>query len=178
VTVCRLRQFRAAVLVRSLRFAGLGSCAKESVTVTSWLGGILNGGRLAVAQQVAQFAEARHTVLADNIANIDTPFYKVRDLPLAEFQEMLGKAIGRARESGGPLRLESTDNIEVTQHGDNLEFKPVERSDANILFHDGNNRSIEQEMSELAKNALMHRTAIEILRGQFNSLETAIRGKL
>ncbi len=145
--------------------------------MASWLAGILNGGRLAVAQQVAQFAEARHSILADNIANIDTPFYKVRDLPVAEFQEMLGKAIRQARETGGPLRLESTANIEVSRRGDSLELKPVEREDANLLFHDGNNRSIEQEMSELAKNALMHRTAIEILRGQFNALETAIRGK-
>jgi len=146
--------------------------------VASWLAGILNGGRLAVAQQVAQFAEARHGILADNIANIDTPYYKVRDLPVAEFQGMLGKAIREARDAGGPLRLESSANIEVSRRGDSLEFKPVEREEANLLFHDGNNRSIEQEMSELAKNALMHRTAIEILRGQFNALETAIRGKL
>ena len=49
-----------------------------------------------MAQQVAQFAEARHGILADNIANIDTPCYKVRDLPVAEFQGMLGKAIREA----------------------------------------------------------------------------------
>ncbi|MBN2583805.1 MAG: flagellar basal body rod protein FlgB [Planctomycetes bacterium] len=145
--------------------------------MASWLDGVLDSGRVAVARHVAQFAEARNAILADNIANIDTPYYKVRDLSVAEFQEMLGRAIDETGGSGGPLRLESSANIEVSRQGDSLEFKPVEREDANILFHDGNNRSIEQEMSELAKNALMHRTAIEILRGQYNTLEMAIRGK-
>ena len=33
-----------------------------------------------------------------------------------------------------------------------------------ILFHDGNNRSMEQLMSDQAKNALMHNLAIELLQ--------------
>jgi flagellar basal body rod protein FlgB len=44
-----------------------------------------------------------------------------------------------------------------------------------ILFHDGNNRSMEQLMSEQAKNALMHNLAIELLKNQYSQLETAIR---
>jgi len=145
--------------------------------MASWINGILSTGTVATARQVAVFAEARNAVLADNIANIDTPYYKMRDLPVAEFQKMLGQAIREARKTGRPLRLRSTRNIEVTKGGNRVEFRPVERQEANILFHDRNNRSIEQEMSELAKNALLHRTAIEVLRGQYSMLEAAIREK-
>lgn len=145
--------------------------------MAGWISSILSSGTVATARQVAIFAEARNAVLADNIANIDTPYYKVRDLPVAEFQEMLGRAIGEARKTGRPLQLQSTRNIEVTHRGGSVEFRPVERQDANILFHDQGNRSIEQEMSELAKNALLHRTAIEVLRKQYGTLEAAIREK-
>jgi len=145
--------------------------------VASWISGILSGGSLETARQVAIFAEARNAVLADNIANIDTPHYKVRDLPVADFQKMLGRAIRESRRTGRPLQLQSTRNIEVVRRGGSVEFRPVERLDANILFHDRGNRSIEQEMSELAKNTLMHRTAIEVLRKQYSTLEAAIREK-
>ena len=145
--------------------------------MAGWINDILSTGTVAAARQVAIFAEARNAALADNIANIDTPYYKVRDLPVAEFQEMLGRAISEARKTGRPLQLQSTRNIEVAQGGNHIEFRPVERQDANILFHDRNNRSIEQEMSELAKNALLHRTAIEVLRKQYSGLEAAIREK-
>ena len=44
-----------------------------------------------------------------------------------------------------------------------------------ILFHDGNNRSMEQLMSNQAKNALMHNLAVELLKNQYSMLETASR---
>jgi flagellar basal body rod protein FlgB len=51
----------------------------------------------------------------------------------------------------------------------------IENPTRGILFHDGNNRSMEQLMSDQAKNALMHNLAVEILRDQYSMLETAIR---
>ncbi len=45
----------------------------------------------------------------------------------------------------------------------------------NILFHDGNNRSMEQLMSDQAKNALMHSLAVELLRDQYSIMETALQ---
>ena len=42
---------------------------------------------MPVLEQVVNFTEARHGVLAGNIANLDTPGYKTRDLSPALFQE-------------------------------------------------------------------------------------------
>lgn len=145
--------------------------------MASWLSTAFDQGALGVARRLASFTEARHAVMAENIANIDTPGYKVRDLPLAEFQQALGRAIEEQRRTGRPLRLESTRSITVAPDG-RLEFTPVERQDANVLFHDGGNRSIEQEMSELVKNTLLHRVAVEVMRKQAETLEAAIRGRL
>ena len=130
-----------------------------------------------MAQRLATFTEARQGVLADNIANIDTPGYKARDLPLAEFQAMLSKAVAQSRGTGRPLRLESTASIRIGPAGERP-FKPVEREGNSILFHDQGNRSSETELTEMVKNTLMHRVAVEILRGQYDTLEAAVRERL
>ena len=46
-----------------------------------------------------------------------------------------------------------------------------------ILFHDGNNRSMEQLMSDQAKNALMHNLAIELLRNQYVAVGNCDQGR-
>jgi flagellar basal body rod protein FlgB len=51
----------------------------------------------------------------------------------------------------------------------------IEHPDNNILFHDQNNRSMEQLMTDQAKNALMHNFAVEILRDQYSMIETALK---
>lgn len=135
---------------------------------------IFGSGALGTAERVAIFAEQRNSILADNIANINTPGYRTRDLPVAEFQEMLAAAFDRSRKNGGPLRMQSTRNISVDSSG-RVSFRTIERDDADLLYHDGGNRSIEQEMTELAKNALLHRVAGEIVRKQFGMLHAAIR---
>ena len=145
--------------------------------MSNFLSSIFDRGAGAMAQQVASFAEARHAVLADNIANIDTPGYKARDLPVVEFQQMLARAAEESRRTGGPLRLSGSENIDVSLDG-HIDFKAVEREQNNLLFHDQGNRSIEKEMSELVKNTLLHRVAIEVLRKQNETLEAAIRERI
>ena len=44
-------------------------------------------------KQVAQFNERRQQVLTANIAKIDTPDYKTRDLPIEAFQKAMKKAV-------------------------------------------------------------------------------------
>ena len=104
-------------------------------------------------------------------------FRSTRDLPVSEFQQMLKDASDRSRRSGGPLRFEPTRNIGVDFDG-RLQFRAIERRDADLLYHDGGNRSIEQEMSELAKNALLHRVASDVIRKGFARLHSAIRERV
>ncbi|MDF1745212.1 MAG: flagellar basal body protein [Gimesia sp.] len=54
---------------------------------------ILNSQSLPLLEKMAAFAERRQEVLAGNIANIDTPEYKMRDLPVNDFQVALREAI-------------------------------------------------------------------------------------
>jgi len=140
--------------------------------MTTWMDGIFSRGGPAVAEKVAAFAEARNAVLADNIANIDTLGYKTKDLSVAEFQQTLAAAIDESEQTGGPLKLKASRHIQVDDSGA-VSFEPIETQD-NILFHDQGDRSIEKEMSELAKTQILYQVAISVLRKQNETLAVAI----
>ena len=143
------------------------------------LEGLLNRGSLPVLQQVMSFTEARHAVLTNNISNFDTVGYKMKDLPAEEFFTSLQEAVDR-RDSGGAgaeLKMRSTRHLSWDGDG-HLRAKPMEIEDNNILFHDRNNRSVEKQMSEMAKNAILHSVTVELLKGKYGQLKTAISGKV
>ena len=144
-----------------------------------FLEGLLNRGSMPVLQQVMAFTQERHEVLVNNISNFDTVGHKMQDLPVEEFYEALDVAIAD-RDRGGvsrPLRMRSTSNLHWDQAG-RLHAEPMEIENSNILFHDGNNRFVEKQMSAMAKNALLHNVSAELLRGQYEMMRTALRERL
>jgi len=125
------------------------------------------------------FLEERHRIIANNIANADTPFFKAKAAPLEEFQEALSKAIDRAR-SGRAAGLALKPTRHVADGPSGLVIEPVEArgADAGILRHDGNNVNLDKEVSDLAQNAIMHRALSDLLRKQYLMLQSAIRERV
>ncbi len=129
---------------------------------------LISGTNIPVLENVISFAQARHQVLAGNIANLDTPGYRVRDLSVENFQQRLKEVI----ESGQDGARSITPGV-VTNHADDA-LRHVKDSMKTILFHDGSNVGLEQQVSELSKNQLMHNMAIAVMTRQFQLLETVI----
>ena len=126
---------------------------------------LLNQSDAPVLEKMLQFTAARHNLIAENVVNISTPGYKQKDLSLEKFQEMLSDRIGQ-RDQGG-LGDTSFDDISAQ----------MEEPERGILFHDGSNRSMEQLMSDQAKNALMHNFVIELLKKQYSTMELALKDR-
>jgi flagellar basal-body rod protein FlgB len=144
-----------------------------------WIENVLNTGSTPVLEKAAAFTQARHEVLVNNITNFDTVGYKVKDLPVSEFQKSLESAVAR-RDAGGAgaaLEMESTKNLRWDERRA-LTATPVSSEDKGILFHDQNNRFVEKQMSDMMQNALLHNVVSELLRDQYNGILTAIRGRL
>jgi flagellar basal-body rod protein FlgB len=142
------------------------------------IAGMFDNGSLPALERLVQFTGRRQRVLADNIANIDTPYFKPADLDPGSFQAALGDAIDRRRRAGGgggELRLNDTRQLEFRSDG--ITVKPGTTND-NILFHDQNNRDVERLMQHVAENAMAHRTAVELVRNQFDMIRVAIRERL
>jgi flagellar basal body rod protein FlgB len=55
--------------------------------------------------------------------------------------------------------------------------KPAIEPAANVLFHDGTNARLETLMTDVQDNAMNYDLMINLLKGRFNTLLTAIRGR-
>lgn len=126
---------------------------------------LLNDGAEPFLEQTLRFTSARHKLIAQNVVNISTPGYRQQDLSVEKFQRMLAERAEQADASApGSVSFDDVGG-------------GVEDARRGILFHDGQSRSMEQLMSDQAKNALMHNLAIELLRDQFQLMQSALRGQ-
>lgn len=141
-----------------------------------FLSDITSGGAMPMLEKTLAFNEARQKMLATNIANITTPGYRAKQLDVADFQKALRAASTRREKTGGALQLESTDQFRQDSAG-LLEVTPGEEPPENLLFKDGTNASIERQMSQLAETAMTHQISTELLKGYFDGLQKAIRGR-
>ncbi len=127
---------------------------------------LLNQGNAPLLEQMLKFTDARHRLIAENVVNVSTPNYKQKDLSLDKFQDMLSQRVHEKNESApGSVGFSDIEaEIESPKNG--------------ILFHDGNNRSMEQLVTDQAKNAMMHNLVVELLRKQYSALESALKERI
>ena len=127
---------------------------------------LINQGNAPLLEQTVRFHAARHRLLAENLANASTPGYRTKDLSVDKFRQMLRNRVDAKRVA--PPGTVSFDDVGAE----------VEEPARGLLFHDGNNRSMEQLMSDSAKNAMFHNMMVEMLRKQFDSIESALRERI
>lgn len=124
-------------------------------------------------EQAIQVATIKHNAISSNIANVDTPNYKSKEV---YFQSELNSALGS---------LKKEESLETKRtHEKHIPFQKLSASislpiqikeRANTLVnHNGNNVDIDYEMSQLAKNQLWYNALVDRMNGQFNSLKTVI----
>jgi flagellar basal-body rod protein FlgB len=139
---------------------------------------LLNHSGIPVLEQVINYSQARHNLLAGNIANLDTPGYRTRDIPPAAFEEKLKDAIElRRRQALEPDIYTHDAETELESAASDQKRSPfvaVRDSLASILRHDDGNVGMEQQVAELSKNQMQHNLAVNILASQFRLLQAAI----
>ena len=123
---------------------------------------------IPVLEQVVNFSQARHTLLAGNIANLDTPGYRVRDLSTEDFQSRLKKAVEARHQPSGPRSPGEPFPDQNTTLGE------ISKNPKSILYHDDSNVGIEHQVTEMVKNQMQHNLALTIMTSQFRLLQTAI----
>jgi len=140
------------------------------------ISGLTDADSLPVLERMMQFASRRQRLLADAVANFDTPGHRPLDVSVTDFQSALGEAVDERRERhsarGGALPLASTDEVRVA--GDRLELTPGE-ANANVLFHDENDRDLDRAMQALAENVMTMRTMTTLHRSRMDLLASALR---
>jgi flagellar basal-body rod protein FlgB len=139
--------------------------------------GMFDNSTLPMLEQVVTFTQARHGVLAGNIANLDTPGYRSRDLSPAAFQDRLKDAIKeqhKALEQPAYSTPYSTPTPTPEARSVKRDFARVTESLGGMLRHDDNNTSMELQVTEIAKNHAQHNLALSLMTAQFRLLRAAI----
>src|SRR5262249_21544819 len=132
------------------------------------LASLFNSTTIPALGEVLNFAQARHTVLAGNVANVNTPGYRLRDLSPTEFQQRLKEALASSQRANQPL----SPGLSHSPPGDAM--RQVRASLENIIYHDHTNIDLEKQVAEMTKNNLLHNFALTVMTDQFQLLQTAI----
>ena len=129
---------------------------------------------LPLLEQVVSFTQARHGVLAGNIANLDTPGYMAKDLSPEAFQESLKKAIQEQQQAAYYEKYAGASPSPTASHDDSHPMASVKKDYKSILRHDGNNAGLEEQVTEIAKNQQQHNLALSLMNAQFRLLRAAV----
>lgn len=152
---------------------------------------LLQKTSMPLLQQFARFNERRQAVLTENIARIDTPGYKTRDLPVEAFQQALRKAVDRMDSSSSPfpnslsnsfapleipsLAAHSADGVDQIESlfTDEL-FQSRQIPSEQLGIQDNGKRGIESEMMEMTRTLMQQSYAMQLMNAQFNLLQSVI----
>ncbi len=126
----------------------------------------LFSGTINNLENSLKYSTIKHKAIAQNIANVDTPNYKAKEVIKSSFKsELHGAMVAN--------RTDSRHHEFTNSFGAGTSVVSRKNSQYN---HNGNSVDIDKEMSELAENQIYYNALIERLNGKFNSLKTVISG--
>lgn len=124
---------------------------------------------LGIHEHALQARVKRAEVLANNLANADTPGYKARDL---DFSALMEQAKGQI--SGLPMTRTNDQHMDTSMAGSSSELLYRTPHQPSI---DGNTVDSQQEQSHFMRNAMDFQASFQFLNAKFSGLSKAIRGE-
>lgn len=129
---------------------------------------------LGIHEKALNFRAQRAEVLANNIANADTPNFKARDL---DFASVLAAQKGQgARER---IALTQTDSLHLSAQG-----LAMAADEAGLYYRTPHHASIDQntvdlqvEQAKYAENAVHFQASFTLLNNKFKGIVGALRGE-
>ena len=125
---------------------------------------------LSMLRTRLQWAQARQRVLAENVANADTPNYRARDLAQPKFEAP--NAVGTAPLTTVSLSRTETGHIAGIGQGDSP-FR-TERDTQYEVQPTGNAVNLEQEMMKVAANQMDYQAVAALYTRSLSLLKTAL----
>jgi flagellar basal-body rod protein FlgB len=148
------------------------------------MNGMLTSSSAKSLEQLVAFTERRHSILAGNVANMDTPGYQTRDLSVDNFQASLRDAIQAERQveqtspgmRQGLFGVVSRATQPSTEEARKIAMENVRDSMKQVVYHDGSDDSLEMQVTQISKNSSMHSMAVALLKSNYRQLQMAISG--
>lgn len=123
---------------------------------------------LGIHAQALSVRAYRAELLANNIANADTPNYKAVDI---DFKTALANA------SSGELPMSTSESNHIqTTSNNSARYETLYRVPLQPAL-DGNTVDTQVEQSEFARNSVQHQASLTFLNGRLSGLISAIKGQ-
>jgi len=127
---------------------------------------------LGVHPEALKLRAQRMEVLANNIANADTPNYKARDI---DFRAVLAQRLGESGAGDAPLARTHSRHLATAVSAPASET--LQYRNPLLPSLDGNTVDSNMEKTTFADNTLQLQASLRFLDGRFKGLMTAIKGE-
>lgn len=125
---------------------------------------------LAVHADAIRLRGARTKLLASNIANVDTPGYKARDLAF-------GDTLAQAVEQRLPVRATHGAHLNGAAGGDGSSTAQVRFRTPESASLDGNTVDKDMEQARFAENAIRYQASLQFMQNRVSSLLRSLKGE-
>lgn len=127
----------------------------------------LFSGTISTLDKALSYSSTKQKVISQNIANVDTPNYKAKDVSFkAAFNEALGESL-----------ITNRTNVRHFVFNKNNHSTSTIMTKNQVSYNEsGNSVDIDQEMADLATNQIYYNALTERISGKFSSLQNVIRG--
>jgi flagellar basal-body rod protein FlgB len=122
-----------------------------------------------ILEKSLEYRKIRQDLIASNIANADTPYYKSRDI---RFEEALKEELKKDTKK---LELAITNPKHLKPKEFDDEKKPIIFfRDGHLTRNDGNDVDIDIETTEMAKNSIAYNATVAALRKNIEIFKAVI----
>ena len=122
----------------------------------------------AMAQRQIDYLARRQSVLSENVANANSPEYKVKDLAPLNFKDLM------APQQDSAVRAAVTNPMHISPEVTPVRFEEVNVQRPEESKPDGNQVLIEDQMQKIGEVKGDYELAVNLMMKHINMLKTAI----
>jgi len=117
---------------------------------------------MKILENLINYTAKRHGLLLSNIANVDTPNYKAKDLIFPKLVEE------------EKLKLQVTHEKHI-KNNDVKEVKEEVVEFVNENWDDKNNVEIDKEVAKITENSILYQSGLQLLSSRIRMFKNALR---
>lgn len=129
---------------------------------------------LRFQQDAMSLRAERQQVLANNIANADTPNFRARDF---DFAAELASSLRNGRANAQGMSLSTTSDRHLHASGDSVSSRQLLYRVPDQPSLDGNTVDMDRERAQFTDNAVKYQASLTFLSSRLQSLKTAMQSE-
>ncbi|MGC5324126.1 flagellar basal body rod protein FlgB [Brevibacillus sp. SYSU BS000544] len=133
---------------------------------------MISTNQLNLLERSLDASTLRHRTIANNIANVDTPYFKSKQVVFEEILQSQMSGSGRKLDA---LQTDSR-HFGFGQARGRVPAPQIISNPQAFVQNNGNDVDVEYEMNQMAKNTIWYNGLTQMTNGYFTKLKSVIEG--